>query len=297
MGGVRHAGTGRSGPAIEQGLGARLAPALVASLATHGALALALLAFAPDVVRTPGDSRVPLRMVDRRPQAAPAVLRAQAVPGAPEAAVRPAARSVSLPARTGRPGQHPVPDGRTREKAEPTALPPAAAPTAGMPEPARPPPPDGAGPSTSTTEGQGIAPGEGTGAGTEPGAGDAAARGPATRAGGAGSDGRGRGDGSATLAGPGDERSRYGLEVRRRVDGAKRFPEAARRRERDGKVFLRISVEADGRVSVTSIVTPSPWPELDRAALAAAGQLGVLPPPPGGPIDVLVPVHFTLRRP
>jgi protein TonB len=90
-------------------------------------------------------------------------------------------------------------------------------------------------------------------------------------------------------------RKGYALVVRQRLEMASRYPGSARRAGRDGSVVLRLHVASDGSIGKTSIESSSTWPDLDQAAVGAANQLSNLPPPPGGSIDVIVPVRFSLR--
>jgi protein TonB len=266
------------------GLAGRLFPAVLVSLAFHGTVALALLAFGPHPSGARfRDAQVPLRMVERARVPAPAApIDEQTSPIAPPAlpSRRPAERrSADAPERaTPAEAAREAPSVTEREAPAPAA--------------AQAPAPEGPGLPVS----EGTAPAEGDrGGGSGPATG---APGNGTGTGNPGGAGQGNDPARTTVAeGLPDQRMRYGLGVRERLEGARRYPETARRAGRDGTVVLRLHVDADGHVATTSVETPSDWPDLDRAALAAADRLGSLPAPPGGPIDVVVPVRFSLRRP
>ncbi len=55
------------------------------------------------------------------------------------------------------------------------------------------------------------------------------------------------------------------------------YPPASRRREEQGTVKVRICVDPDGRVSDTRVADTSGFPDLDNAALRAAGQFRFKP--------------------
>ena len=78
------------------------------------------------------------------------------------------------------------------------------------------------------------------------------------------------------------------------------YPRAARERGWEGRVVLRVAVDADGSVARAEIEETSGHPVLDRAALGAvlrwrftAGE-GSLPPPG---VVVRVPIAFRLDAP
>jgi len=90
-------------------------------------------------------------------------------------------------------------------------------------------------------------------------------------------------------------RHAYALSVRLALREASRYPRQARRMGWEGQVVLRVAVDTAGRLAEASVVEPSDHDSLDEAALACARSLPTLPPPPGGPMEVVVPVRFSLR--
>jgi len=276
-------------PARDPGLARRLAPAALASLAFHALLALALLAFGgvPSNRRF-ADAHVPLRMVERPGPAGSTT--AARVDRDPPRAVLP--QEAPATARR-RPSEH-RPDGMPERVDEPEAArgTPSATQDADPRLAARVPASEGdANPGPAGAASVGTGGDDGSGAST---AGTVAGTGLAPP------DGAGTGIGRPAATRPEgltDGKMRYALEVRRRVVDARRYPERARKSDQAGTVVLRLRVDADGHLAATSVEAPSDWPDLDRAALAAADRLGNLPPPPGGPIEVLVPVRFSLSPP
>jgi protein TonB len=91
-------------------------------------------------------------------------------------------------------------------------------------------------------------------------------------------------------------RASYALAIRAAVAAARRYPDSARRLGLSGRVMLAIRVGSSGFVESVSVRTSSSFESLDRAAEAAAREVPHLPPPPGGPIDVMVPVVFSIRN-
>jgi protein TonB len=83
--------------------------------------------------------------------------------------------------------------------------------------------------------------------------------------------------------------------VRRAVEGSGRYPAVARRLRVEGRAVVKIRVDGAGRVTSVSLSETSDHAALDDAAVAFARRVPSLPPPPGGPIEVMVPVVFALR--
>lgn len=70
------------------------------------------------------------------------------------------------------------------------------------------------------------------------------------------------------------------------------YPAEAVRRGLEGDVMLQLSLDDAGRVLSAEVVTSSGHAILDRAALAAARQIGTLP---GNPSRTRLPVSFRLN--
>jgi protein TonB len=258
----------RGGMGVKSRFHGNLAHALLLSLALHAALAL-LLILVEDVGPAPSgsDGPVPLALLDRPSATGKAAAKVEPVAKA-DAPVREAA--------------HP-PVRRRLDSLRPEA---ASQPVSRVPETGTPPTP-------VEVPGQGE-PGSGIGAegaGAVHGSvGDTGSAGISTAAGtatGAASEDSGR---EVTEA-----RRNYALEVRRTLERAGRYPMQARRLGLSGKVLLRIRVDSSGKVTETLLEATSRHSSLDRAAMASTVKIRTLPPPPGGAIDILVPVVFTLN--
>lgn len=258
-----------------------LAIGIVVSLVLHAAAAAVLLLLPPpDGPDAGGASIVPLRLLAPRPPAPPA-------PPPPSMATPPsrfADDSPPAPAgglgstRAARPPRPPQPD----RNAPPEGAEPALAGEARLPAAAV-----ASVPSNSQPNDGDTAPGH---AGT-------VADGP-QQAGGVGAGGARTGVAGApqsSEAGLDRLRVAYALDVRRSLESIGRYPTVARRLGLAGRVVLRVRIDDAGRVANSSVETPSDHPELDDAALASTRRLHALAPPPGGAIDVVVPVVFTMR--
>lgn len=272
-----------------------LAVGIVASLALHLVLAAGIALLPPrDPPAAAGPDLVALRVLDPRPgpAAAAATGTAATTAAVPEAPDRPAPPHAARPRM--RPSGPLPPDPAPPDPATP---PPGPQPIANheppLPEdPVRTTPPGDVG---TRVDGGPANPGDGAGDGTGGGAtarglatGAAASTGGDTVTGGA----RAGNDGGPVLA---QRRRAYALDVRRSLESVGRYPATARRLGLAGEVVLRVRIDEAGRVADTSVDAPSRHPELDRAALASARRLDALSPPPGGAIDVVVPVVFTMR--
>lgn len=91
------------------------------------------------------------------------------------------------------------------------------------------------------------------------------------------------------------QRHAYALAVRRAIAAGRTYPVGARRRQAEGEVVIRVRIGASGQVDEVRVEESSGHPDLDRAALRFARSLSRLPPPPGGPLWVRIPIEFTLR--
>lgn len=91
------------------------------------------------------------------------------------------------------------------------------------------------------------------------------------------------------------KRRAYALVVRQAIEAGRTYPVGARRREAEGEVVIRVHIGASGRVDEVRVEASSGHPDLDRAALRFARSVARLPPPPGGPMWVRIPIEFSLR--
>lgn len=81
----------------------------------------------------------------------------------------------------------------------------------------------------------------------------------------------------------------------------KRYPDDARRRNQEGRVTLRFTVDANGRVVSHTLVGRSGSPSLDRATQQMIRRAQPLPKPPAdvlrnGTIEVVAPFDYSLQR-
>lgn len=74
-----------------------------------------------------------------------------------------------------------------------------------------------------------------------------------------------------------------------------RYPANARRRGIEGTVTVRFTILGSGEVSGVRIVRSSGANVLDKATLEAIGRCG-FPPPPGGRVELSIPITFRLTE-
>lgn len=90
------------------------------------------------------------------------------------------------------------------------------------------------------------------------------------------------------------------LRVLEHLQRHRRYPAQAQRRRQEGVAELRFSLDRHGRLLQAALEHGSGFEMLDVEALAVAARAQPFPPPPAvlgqGPIEVVVPVQFALRR-
>ncbi|MBS7789503.1 energy transducer TonB, partial [Roseococcus sp. SDR] len=83
------------------------------------------------------------------------------------------------------------------------------------------------------------------------------------------------------------------------LDRHKEYPSAARYRRAEGVTLLRFAMRRDGTVAAFRIERSSGHEDLDAAVLRMIERASPLPPPPpelpGDPVELVVPVRFSLR--
>lgn len=88
-------------------------------------------------------------------------------------------------------------------------------------------------------------------------------------------------------------------ELLQRLLQAKRYPEEARGRDQQGVVQLRISLDRQGKLLSANVVKSSGFAVLDAEAVATIHRAEPFPEPPpqmpGNPVELTVPVHFSLQ--
>ncbi|WP_142950604.1 energy transducer TonB, partial [Bacillus sp. AFS076308] len=79
----------------------------------------------------------------------------------------------------------------------------------------------------------------------------------------------------------------------------RRYPRSAERSHQEGIAYVRFTVDRQGNVLSSQVDRSSGYPGLDQETLATVRRASPVPPPPsaiqGDPIDVVVPVVFSLR--
>jgi protein TonB len=80
------------------------------------------------------------------------------------------------------------------------------------------------------------------------------------------------------------------------LERGKRYPPTARSRREEGVVYVRFSIDDQGRVLAVRLARSSGSPALDDEVLALVQRASPMPaPPPGAPRDITAPVQFSIR--
>ncbi|MGE4065017.1 MAG: energy transducer TonB [Rhodospirillaceae bacterium] len=78
-----------------------------------------------------------------------------------------------------------------------------------------------------------------------------------------------------------------------------RYPPAARARKEEGIVYVRVAMDRHGYVRSARIQDASDFPQLNEEGIAVVTRAQPLPVPPdavpGDPVDLIIPVTFSLR--
>ena len=82
--------------------------------------------------------------------------------------------------------------------------------------------------------------------------------------------------------------------VARAIAAKQTYPRSAQMRGEEGTAKVRISISANGTIEHTELVSPSGSATLDKEAVALPQRAGQVPPPPGGPTSVTVPITWKL---
>jgi len=92
----------------------------------------------------------------------------------------------------------------------------------------------------------------------------------------------------------------YQIRLLRHLNRHKRYPSGARAKREQGVVYVRFAMDRRGNVLSASIETSCHFPALDNEGLALLARAQPLPIPPmevaGDPIEMIVPVEFSLKR-
>ncbi len=93
---------------------------------------------------------------------------------------------------------------------------------------------------------------------------------------------------------------KYETVLLRAINGALRYPVAARQRRQQGTVYVRFVMDRRGNVVSSKIERTSRFPTLDEEGLALLARAQPLPAPPadvaGEQIQLVVPIVFSLKN-
>ena len=82
--------------------------------------------------------------------------------------------------------------------------------------------------------------------------------------------------------------------VRLRIESYKRYPNAARSRQIEGRTTVRFVIEPDGRISSSKVVESARHRALDQAALRAVKDASPFPRPPKNLFKRPIPLEITI---
>ena len=72
------------------------------------------------------------------------------------------------------------------------------------------------------------------------------------------------------------------------------YPRSAQIRGDEGTAKVRLSVDAGGKITEVELVEPTGSQILDREAIRIPQKIGTVPPPPGGPTKLVIPIAWKL---
>lgn len=82
--------------------------------------------------------------------------------------------------------------------------------------------------------------------------------------------------------------------VTRLIAAQHSYPRSAQIRGDQGTAKVRISVDAGGKITGVELVEPTGSQILDREAVRIPQKIGAVPPPPGGPTKLVIPIAWKL---
>lgn len=95
---------------------------------------------------------------------------------------------------------------------------------------------------------------------------------------------------------PADAADSYLQLVRSLIEEHRTYPRRARRMGIEGTVTVHIAIGADGALHAVSVASSAGAGDLDRAALRMVRAAAPFPVPPGGPMQLRLPIRFALER-
>ncbi|MBB4633139.1 energy transducer TonB family protein [Sphingosinicella soli] len=82
--------------------------------------------------------------------------------------------------------------------------------------------------------------------------------------------------------------------VTRLIAAQHSYPRSAQVRGDEGTARVRISVDAGGKITGVELVEPTASQILNREAMRIPQKIGTVPPPPGGPTKLVIPIVWKL---
>lgn len=82
--------------------------------------------------------------------------------------------------------------------------------------------------------------------------------------------------------------------VTRLIAAQHSYPRSAQIRGDEGTAKVRISVDASGKITGVELIEPTGSQILDREAVRIPQKIGQVPPPPGGPTRLVIPIAWKL---
>ncbi len=93
-------------------------------------------------------------------------------------------------------------------------------------------------------------------------------------------------------------KSDYLATVRQIIEAHKRYPEASRRRQEEGTIYMQFTILRDGSIRLARIARPTPYGRLNKAAMQTIIEIGMFPPFPetlnSDSIAVNIPITYRL---
>ena len=88
-------------------------------------------------------------------------------------------------------------------------------------------------------------------------------------------------------------------QVQRIIEGAKRYPETARREGREGKLKVQFTILKNGEVDNVRLLSETPYPNLNREAMAAVKRAAPFSGIPDSvmkkSLNIILPFRFELN--
>jgi protein TonB len=89
--------------------------------------------------------------------------------------------------------------------------------------------------------------------------------------------------------------NQYYATVRKIIESKKRYPEEAKRKEEEGAVLVKFTIDEDGNVKDVALVRSSDSRILDKETLRLLNSLKFPPPPEGKPMTLNLEIEYKLN--